>query len=457
MKKIFFPMLLITVMAMNANAQIKGFADKKPSKTPCTTLVGEEMLPGMADTTTGRSVADNYKTWENGQVLLVKFMNNAGSASVRERIMRYAKMWEQHANITLKFVPDNTPATNIRVRLGSKLDSLGHNSAVGINCDRTPQLRQTMNLDTSDFLDYSFYENDLKTGGPFYKYLIDKGTDMNNYTYKKFYRDILYYPDPNPRFIEKYMKGTTMHEFGHALGLLHEQSFPGAIKWNRDTIYKYYERFNWDKEKTDFNVLEVSEQFFTNGTAYDPKSIMHYAVYSWQTLDGYSVEESHELSEGDKKIIAALYPKGQKVSSLAVPKVIISNFVRLEIKNDAARKALVIYPYFDVKTGARLANAFYVARLTTEDGKYYIPTTNLRYNWGGYAATYLKMNLQPNSKKSYNKLKKDLQLILPYNQMPDMAGKSFRVEFTVYQDDAATGKLNRLVYYSYSSPLSITR
>jgi hypothetical protein len=457
MKRVFFPVLIMTLLALQSNAQIKGFADKKPSKTPCTTLVGDQMLPGMADTSTGRSVADNYKTWENGAVLLVKFMNNAGSPSMRARVMRYAKEWEQYANITLKFVPDNTPTTNIRIRLGSKLDSLGHNSAVGLDCNNTPQYMQTMNLDTSDFLDYGFYENDLKTGGAFYKFLVSKGEDMNNYTYKKFYRDILFYPDPSIRFIEKYLKGTTMHEMGHALGLLHEQSFPGAIKWNRDTIYKYYERFNWNKAKTDFNVLEVSEQFFTNGTAYDPKSIMHYAVYPWQTLDGSSVEESYELSAGDKNIIAALYPKGKPVSALAVPKVIISNFVKLDVKNDIVKKALVITPYFDVSTGAKLANAFYVARLTTEDGRFYIATSNLRYNWGGYAAIYQKMNLAPNTKKSYNKLKKDFQLIFPYSQMPDLGGKNFRVEFTVYQDDVASGKLNRLVHYSFSSPLSITR
>jgi hypothetical protein len=67
------------------------------------------------------------------------------------------------------------------------------------------------------------------------------------------------------------------------------------------------------------------------------------------------------------------------------------------------------------------------------------------------------MNLAPNTQKSYNKLKKDFQLIFPYSQMPDLGGKNFRVEFTVYQDDVASGKLNRLVHYSFSSPLSITR
>ncbi len=458
MKKVFILVLMIIVASIQVNAQIKGLADKKPSKTPCTTLVGDEMLPGMADTSAGRSVSDNYKTWENGQVLLVKFMNNTGSQAIRERITRYAKEWEKFANITLTFVPDNTPTTNIRIRLGSRRDKLGHNSAVGIDNDQRSQSRQTMNLDTSDFLDHDFFLNDLKTGGPFFKFLQAKGKDLKNYTYPQFYNDIIDYPSPMPRFAEKVAKGTTMHEFGHALGLLHEQSYPGAIKWNKDTVYKYYERFEWDKAKTDFNVLEISEQFFTNGTAYDPKSIMHYSIPAWQTLDGYTVEENYEMSDGDKKIIAAIYPKDKRVSALAVPKVIVSNFVKLEVKKDDVKKALIITPYFDVKTGAKLANAFYVARLTTEDGQYYISTKSLKFNWGGNSGTYLKMNLLPNTKKSYNKLpKKDLQLVFPYKEIPELAGKNFRVEFTVYQNDVATGKLDRFVTYSLSSPLSLVR
>lgn len=456
MKKVLLFTLIACMTGSIGYSQLKMLQGKKPSRGPCTTLVTDQLMKAV-DTTPGRPVADNYKTWENGAVILVKFMDNAGSPALRSRIMRYAKEWEQYANITFKFVPDNAPNTNVRVKLGSRLDSLGHNSAVGIDCNNSPQYMQTLNLDTSDFLDYAYYENDLKTGGDFYQYLVKKGEDMKQYTYRQFYYDILFYPDPNPHYIERFMHGTTLHEFGHSLGLLHEQSYPGAIHWNLDTIYQYYEQFGWDKEKTDFNVLEQSEQFFTNGTAYDPYSIMHYPVYAWQTLDGFTVGENNELSAADKKIIAALYPKNQKVSALAVPKVIISNFNKLEVINDKVRKALVIYPHFDVQTGARLANAYFVARLTTADGQYYINTTNARYNWGGSAATYLKMNLLPNTKKSYNKVTKDLQLVLPFNQMPDLKGEPFKVEFTVYQDDAATGKLNRLVYYSYSYPMSLPK
>ena len=185
---------------------------------------------------------------------------------------------------------------------------------------------------------------------------------------------------------------------------------------------------------------------------------MHYSIPSWQTLDGYSVDENYEMSDGDKRIIAAMYPKDKKVSDLAVPKVIVSNFVKLEVKKDDVKKALIITPYFTVKTGAKLANAYYVARLTTEDGQYYIATSSLKYNWGGNSGTYLKMNLLPKTSKTYNKLlRKDLQLVFPYKEIPELAGKNFRVEFTVYQNNMSTGKLDRFVTYSLSSPLSLVR
>lgn len=452
-------LVLLAFVAVNAvQSQNIVLSELKSLKAPCTTLLGDIMLPGMADTSTGRNLVDNYKSWENGMVLKVRFMNNAGSPYIRQKITGFAKEWEKYANIKLEFVADNTPLTDLRIRLGSRRDKLGHNSGVGQDNNQFAQALQTMNLDTSDFLDVDFLVNDFNTGGDFYKFLKASGKDLRNYNSARFYDDIIDYRSPVPRFNEKAMKGTTMHEFGHALGLLHEQSYPGAIKWKVDTVYKYYAKHNWDKAKTDHNVLRVHEQFFTNGMAYDPRSIMQYPIPAWQTEDGFSVEANYELSDGDKKIIAAMYPKNKKVSDLAVPKVIVSNFVKLEVTKDELKKALVITPYFDVKTGSKLANAYYVARLTTEDGRYYIATNSLKYNWGGNSSTYLKMNLLPNTKKSYNKLpKKDLQLILPYRELPDLTGRNFRVEFTVYQNNVATGKMDRFVTYSLSSPLSMLR
>ena len=45
------------------------------------------MLPVAIDTTKGRGVANNDLAWENGDVLLVRFMDNVGSQSDRKSVV----------------------------------------------------------------------------------------------------------------------------------------------------------------------------------------------------------------------------------------------------------------------------------------------------------------------------------------------------------------------------------
>jgi hypothetical protein len=456
MKKSFLLMVGVVFLLASANAQ-KLPQGPKPSKAPCTTLMGKTLLPVAVDTTKGRSVANNDVAWENGEEILVKFIDDAGSQQLRNMIMSYAKNWEQYANITFKFVPDNTPTTNMRVKLGGRKDGLGHNSQLGINCNDVAQYKQTLNLDTSDFIDYEAYIAQFKNGGPFLQYLKNKGTDLKNYTYSDLYKDVSEYKDPNMKWNYSSMRGTTVHEFGHALGLLHEQSYPNGIKWNKDTVYKYYAKYQgWDKETVDFNVLEASDIFYTNGTTYDPVSIMHYPVEAWQTVDGYTVGLNNDLSAGDKKIIAALYPKDRKVSTLAVPKIEITNIGYGEVKTDNVKKGILIYPSFDIKTSAVLGSVYFVARLTTEDGEYYIPTVNENYSWNKMAATYIKMKLLPSTKASFNKTgEKNLELFFPFKEMPDLKGKKIKIQFSVYQDDVINNRYQKLTFNFLSNPLTV--
>jgi hypothetical protein len=417
-----------------------GLMAQKFPKPNCTTIVGDAMLK-QVDTTKPRGVSDNYHTWENGQVLLVKFMGG-GSKAVREKVMQYAKEWEKYANITFKFVADTTRVTNIRIKLAN---GLGHNSAVGTEANFRPQTAQTMNFDTLFFADGDYYAAQLQKRGI-----------RPPYTINQLIASIRL--DPNHWNIPE-MKRVVIHEFGHSLGLLHEQSYPGAVKWKMtDSVYNYYEQTQgWTREQVDFNVFEVSNQFYTNGTTYDPKSIMHYSINPWETTNGYSVKQNDDLSAGDKALIAALYPKDKKESSLIVPKVDITNFGKMTVVNNTTKKGLSIYPVFDLKTNSKLGNVYFVARLADEQG-YYLETDNEYYNWGGTAATYLKMNLMPNSKISYNRsTKKNLELFFPFSKMPELNGKKVMIVFAVYLDDVQNGQMDKLMYFSMTTPLSIPR
>ena len=388
----------------------------------CTVLASDVQIQKM-DTTPGRPVGNPYLVWDNGMTISVKFMGNS-SKTLRDMVMRYAKEWEQHANIKFNFVGDNATGTNMRIKVG---EGLGHNSQVGINCNTVPQDVQTMNLDTIAFLDYDYYIAEMKK-----KNIKPNMQDL---------RKMLAAGDVKWNYKE--IRGTVLHEFGHALGLLHEQSYPGAIKWNKDTVYKYYQKTQgWDKSKIDFNVLQASNQFYTNGTQYDPKSIMHYSVEAWQTLDGYSLPANFDLSQSDKDNIAAFYPKDGSSIIRELPRVNVFNFTDLQVVNDSVRGGIAIYPSFELTTTDKLGSVYVVAMLVDEND-YYVKDNNNYYNWGGIVAAYPKLILLPNTKMSYNKNSRNLELFLPYDEIPVESGKKVKFRFTVVLQDVEN---NQLVY-----------
>ena len=101
-----------------------------------------------------------------------------------------------------------------------------------------------------------------------------------------------------------------LHEFGHALGLIHEHQNPiDQIKWNKAAVVADLKGppNHWDDETIEFNMFHTWPPNDINGTKLDRSSIMMYPIPASWTEDGTSVGFNNELSAIDKKFIKQQY------------------------------------------------------------------------------------------------------------------------------------------------------
>jgi hypothetical protein len=123
------------------------------------------------------------------------------------------------------------------------------------------------------------------------------------------------------------IRRVTLHEFGHASGLIHEHLSPKInIRWNRDAVYAYYQGppNHWSKADVDANLFSVYAATQTNASEYDPDSIMHYPIPKEFVLDpAQAVGWNDRLSSTDKRFFGVLYPRSgappQGAAAFALP------------------------------------------------------------------------------------------------------------------------------------------
>jgi serralysin len=105
------------------------------------------------------------------------------------------------------------------------------------------------------------------------------------------------------------LQRVVLHEFGHALGLIHEHQNPkGAINWNRDAVIRDLSGppNNWDLAKIEHNMFRKYED--VTATNADSTSIMMYPIPKAWTLDGFSAGLNGSLSQDDRDLIRSVYP-----------------------------------------------------------------------------------------------------------------------------------------------------
>lgn len=196
-----------------------------------------------------------------GDTIRIKFLN--GTAAQQAKVKEMASDWLNYANVKFSWVTSG----DSDIRIGFKWNGDGSSwSYIGTDCFNIPQDRPTMNFGWLDI----------------------NGRDTDEYS------------------------RTVKHEFGHALGCIHEHQSPSNdIPWDKPKVYAYYggPPNNWSKEDVDNNLFAKYSTSKTQYSQFDKQSIMLYSIPEELTIGTWSVGSNKVLSEIDKSFIGVIYPK----------------------------------------------------------------------------------------------------------------------------------------------------
>jgi hypothetical protein len=109
--------------------------------------------------------------------------------------------------------------------------------------------------------------------------------------------------------------GTTIHEFCHALGMIHEHQNPrsNTIQWDEQKVYSWAQRTQgWDKETIKTNILDKYSIDQINGSDYDPFSVMLYFFPGTLTKNNIGTRQNFALSPTDVLYLEKMYPGSEQ-------------------------------------------------------------------------------------------------------------------------------------------------
>ena len=235
------------------------------------TIANAPRLPSQA-TPSGPARIAAINRW-NDKILRIAFVDDI-SKTFRDQVVQIARTWSDWADIEF----DVTNRSDAHIRVGFETDSRkpdsGHWSYVGTDWQTLGVRGKTMNL--------AITEASLRS---------------------------------NP-----YHRAVVLHEFGHALGCIHEHQSPGSggIRFDSAKTIAYFKRvYGWSKQMVQENVLRrYGADDLLRFTDFDRDSIMLYQYPGEITIDGVETNQNHVLSRTDMEFMVYLYPGKRTIEDL---------------------------------------------------------------------------------------------------------------------------------------------
>lgn len=218
-----------------------------------------------------RAVGVKDKLWQPGDTIRIKFQNAVEYPGMSEKVIQYAAIWLQYANLHFEYVE---PFEEADVKIGFNTDTRKLSwSTIGTDCKQIPQDEVS-----------------------------------------------LHFIDLNKEEDEEIIQGEILRGFGHVLGLGFEHRSPDSPVNLNDakTIDYYMDNYDLTEEDIINDILPYYNEEQTNYTEFDDESIMclEFPKRSTQNTPSYPLDFNYTLSATDTAFVRnVLYPPFEPIDS----------------------------------------------------------------------------------------------------------------------------------------------